>query len=252
MSHLLPLALIRALNALNADFYARIAPEFDATRSQAWQGWQTILSHLPAPEALARPLRVLDVGCGNGRFGVFLAQAGYALDYTGLDNSAALLAFADADLAALSSASRYQLASLDIVEALLAPAPLFETARYDVVGMFGVMHHIPDSTLRLRLMRELSSGLANAGILAWAAWRFADFAKYQARRVALPPELSVYQDQLEGGDAVLDWRRGAHALRYCHHVDDAEHQALDAATGLALLAHYDADTYNRYSLLRRA
>ena len=59
--------------------------------------------------------------------------------------------------------------------------------------------------------------------------------------------------QVEPHDYLLDWRRGEHALRYCHYVDDAEHAALIAATGLTEITTYRADgrtnDMNRYSAL---
>ena len=55
---------------------------------------------------------------------------------------------------------------------------------------------------------------------------------------------------------LLDWRRGVHAARYCHYIDDAEHEALVAATGLELEADFRADgaggQLNRYAVLRKA
>ncbi|NWF71084.1 MAG: class I SAM-dependent methyltransferase [Chloroflexi bacterium] len=84
------------LNALNRTFYAITADEFHETRAQAWPGWQQLLGFLPAGG-----LRLLDVGCGNGRLGVFLgAQRGWPLVYHGMDNSGALLERARAGLSA--------------------------------------------------------------------------------------------------------------------------------------------------------
>ena len=60
---------------------------------------------------------------------------------------------------------------------------------------------------------------------------------------------------MEPNDYLLDWRRGARALRYCHHFDAAEHEALVHASGLVELASWYADgpenAANRFSLLQR-
>jgi 2-polyprenyl-3-methyl-5-hydroxy-6-metoxy-1,4-benzoquinol methylase len=56
------------LNTINREFYRVTAHDFDETRGQPWPGWKRVLPYLKLP------LSVLDVGCGNGRFGVFLAQ----------------------------------------------------------------------------------------------------------------------------------------------------------------------------------
>ena len=61
-------ATFRYLNDLNRRFYETVAIDFDATRQQAWAGWERLLPYLHAP------LSILDIGCGNGRFGAFLAE----------------------------------------------------------------------------------------------------------------------------------------------------------------------------------
>src|SRR4051812_21279538 len=90
---------IRYLNDLNHRFYETVAAEFDATRQTAWQGWHQLIPYL-----MPR-LTVLDVGCGNGRFGVFLAdRLGSAnLHYHGIDSSVALLASASIALAGIDA-----------------------------------------------------------------------------------------------------------------------------------------------------
>ncbi|MEP7293679.1 MAG: hypothetical protein ABI835_17965, partial [Chloroflexota bacterium] len=59
--------------------------------------------------------------------------------------------------------------------------------------------------------------------------------------------------QVEPGDYLLDWRRGViqDCLRYCHHLDDAEHARLVATTGLIALDQYRADAANLYMILRQ-
>jgi SAM-dependent methyltransferase len=57
---------INRLNAINRAFYATVADDFDQTRGTAWPGWQRLLPYL------STPLSVLDIGCGNARFALFL------------------------------------------------------------------------------------------------------------------------------------------------------------------------------------
>ena len=59
----------RRLLAINRSFYQRHAADFARTRRQAWAGWQRLLP------LLRGRARLLDVGCGNGRFGRFWAGA---------------------------------------------------------------------------------------------------------------------------------------------------------------------------------
>lgn len=239
----------RALNALNADFYRTTAPEFDQTRGQAWAGWQAIV---PYAHAIGRtPLRVLDVGCGNGRWGVFLAEQGLSVDYHGVDNSTALLSYAHDALSRVGVPFRLQEA-----DALLSDDWAQAGATYDLIGAFGVLHHVPSSARRLALARFWASLLAQGGVLAFATWRFYDNKRLRGRVVGWSalPDLP-HADTLEAGDYLLDWRRGERALRYCHHTDDDEHRAIEAATELVPCAFYRADgqdgQLNAYSILRK-
>ena len=223
---------IQRLNAINREFYRTTAEAFDQTRGSAWPGWNHLLPHLDSP------LRVLDVGCGNGRLGLFLREHVAEMRYHGLDNNPALLAKARESLPEASFELR------DIVE---TPP---EQGEYDLVALFGVMHHIPGAAQRRDLLARLAQRLAPGGLLAFACWRFYEFERFRQRIVPWPEDITP-----EAHDYLLDWRRGTMALRYCHYVDDAEHAALVDATGLREIETYRADgfsgTVNRYSLLCR-
>lgn len=234
-------ATIQRLNAINRAFYQTVADDFDQTRAAPWPGWMLLLPHLRAP------LNVLDIGCGNARFAVFLAQrlGAEQVTYHGIDNSAALLDRARAHLAAIPGL-RARLDEHDIVE-----QPL-NLGTYDLVTLFGVLHHIPGAEEREQFMGQAAGCVKAGGLLVFAAWRFHEFERYRARVVPWPDDLRV-----EAGDYLLDWRRGAQGLRYCHYVDDAEQAALVAATGMTPVDEYRADgdenRANAYSvLLKRA
>jgi tRNA (uracil-5-)-methyltransferase TRM9 len=225
---------IQRLNAINRAFYRTTADEFDQTRGQPWPGWLRLLPHLRAR------LTALDVGCGNGRLGVFLGQHVEVAHYHGVDNNPALLERARAALAHLPAVT------LDVRDIVENPP---DTGAYDLVALFGVMHHVPGAQQRLNLMRALGQRVRPGGLLAFACWRFYEFERFRQRIVVWPDDMPV-----ETHDYLLDWRRGQTALRYCHYVDDAEHAALVAAAGLAEVETYRADgfsgTVNQYSLLR--
>ena len=239
---------ITRLNAINRAFYAAVADDFDQTRGTAWSGWQRLLPHLTTP------LSVLDVGCGNGRFGLFLhdnlqpspdsalSTQHSALSYTGLDSSPALLAHARDALTA-KAGLHATLEQRDIIE----NPP--DTGEYDLVVLLGVLHHIPGYEQRQTFMRQLARRVKSGGLLVFAAWRFYEYDRFRERIVPWSEDMHV-----EANDYLLDWRRGAVSLHYCHYTDDAEHDALVAATGLTEIDTYRADgqggASNRYSLLR--
>ncbi len=237
---------IRRLNAINQRFYATAGAEFDQSRQRAWQGWDRLLAYL------SPPLSVLDVGCGNGRLGVFLAEkfGGERLRYHGIDSSAALIARAAVALAALANVTA-TFDQRDLVEQPLGGAPDDSLGQFDLVALFGVLHHVPGADRRAGLLRALADQVALGGILAFTEWRFADEPRFRERIVAWDAIAEVSTLAVEPGDSLLDWRRGTTALRYCHHVDDAEHARLIAAVGLPLIAEYRADAANLYTIFRK-
>ena len=232
---------IRALNALNRRFYHITAAHFDRTRARPWAGWERLLPYL---DALPKPIRVLDVGCGNGRFGVFLAERLGAenVRYHGVDGAPTLLERARAALA--EAHVRAQIEERDVLEGGLPDG------EYGLVALFGVLHHVPSYRRRRAFMRELAARVAGGGYLALTAWCFYEFERFRRRIQPWPQEWRA-----EKHDYLLDWQSGPQAVRYCHYVDEAEHADLLAATGLDVVETFRADgktgTLNRYSILRR-
>jgi tRNA (uracil-5-)-methyltransferase TRM9 len=229
----------RCLNDINREFYRITAAEFDQTRGQAWRGWEMLLPHLQQPPT------VLDVGCGNGRFGAFLAdKLQGSFYYHGIDNNAALLGFAAHSLS--GKIPNFHLEKRDLLEGLALTQP------YDLIVLFGVIHHIPGYRERQAFIRTLAESVVPGGILAFACWRFYEFERFRERIVPWGADLA---GRVEKHDYLLDWRRGEVAVRYCHYVDDDEHTALVGASGLREVATYRADgstgMINRYSILRK-
>lgn len=223
----------RRLNAINREFYRITADEFDQTRGTSWPGWEHLRPYLKAP------LSVLDVGCGNGRFGLFLRERYAGVQYYGMDNSGALLQHARVALGADAT-----LEFRDVVE--MPP----DAGEYDLVVAFGLLHHIPGAVERQDFVRALAQRVKPDGLLAFACWRFYEYERFRERITPWPDDLAV-----EPNDYLLDWRRGAVALRYCHYVDDDEQAALMSASGLHEVTTYRADGQdgqsNGYSLLRK-
>jgi S-adenosylmethionine-dependent methyltransferase len=147
-----------------------------------------LAGHLAGP-----PLRVLDVGCGQGTQSVRLARLGH--DVTGVDASDALLADLADTLAAEPAATRARVRTIqgDVRDV----ATLCEPGTFDVVLCHGVLMYFPDPE---PLLGEVARMVAHGGLLAllvrngdglamrpgllgdWAtAWRAFDGAAYDNR-----------------------------------------------------------------------
>ncbi len=231
-------ATIARLNRINRDFYRATTAEFDETRQGAWLGWGRLLDFIDSPIA-----SVLDLGCGNGRFARFLARRQpQPFQYIGVDNNPELLEIA-----------RHSLTKAGIEATLLeSDLVLGELSRRSaqLVALFGLVHHVPGVARRRALLADAGKRVLPGGHLAFACWRFYEQARFRRRVIAWPQDIAV-----EKHDYLLDWRRGERALRYCHYVDDAEHDGLIEATGLSVVADYRADgaegTLNRYTVLKK-
>lgn len=232
---------IALLNQLNQQFYQTVANSFDETRSRAWAGWEQLVEYLP--KTPAEKFKVLDIGCGNGRFGVFLSEHISNLFYMGIDSNLFLLQRAHETLT--EHAVEHHLQQANILDKF---AP--EHLPYDLVVAFGVMHHIPGFEQRRAFVHKMAGWLSGTGILALTFWTFYEQERFRERIVAWddPQVPEIYRHlPVEKHDYLLDWRREAKALRYCHYVDLEEQRQL--TDGFNVIATYDADGSNRYVIL---
>ncbi len=235
------------LLTLNRRFYERVAESFHETRRNPQPGLLRAVDFLPSPAQ--RPLRLLDVGCGNGRFARILNDQAIACDYLGVDGSAALLDHARAEAPGWTH-----------VTATFAQADLAQpgwgqrlTKRpFGAVTCFATLHHLPSRSLRQRVVSELAAQLADDAPLILSFWQFLDDARLASKRLPWasvglgvnpgvnPGADDAILDELEPGDALLPWQQ-TDAVRYAHHVDEAEARALAQAAGLHVVDCYYAD-----------
>lgn len=254
-----------ALRELNRGFYEERAAAFSETRDHPWPGWKRVVARArEAADATrragdpARALRVLDVGCGNGRLAGALLDARLAeLRYLGLDASAEMLALARAD----HPGCEFRLC--DVLDLVTPPgalaAHLAGDAPFDLVAAFGLFHHVPGFAQRRALLAALL-GCARAGGLAAASfWQFGSFARLRARIAPwseLDPAIASRIDgsTLEAGDHLLRFGEGSGPLRYCHFIDEPELDRLLDGLPATVVDRFASDgredALNAYVVLR--
>ena len=255
---------ILTLNRINLKFYQDHASEFSAARSQPWPGWNRLEPLLRQAWPPQRRLSVLDVGCGNARFAQFLHdRLELPFSYLGIDASSALLEHAQDRLRRLQElrptllsdcqVRRFDLVSGDAEEALPAGA-------FDLLVVFGLMHHVPGRETRAKLLTTLARGLGRAGTFIVTFWQFGAHERFQKKfrswksfnqASRRPLDLA----QLEAGDQLVSWGEDPAAQRYCHFVSPEEAQLLLSNLKLRCLDAFSADgntgDLNQYYLLRR-
>jgi SAM-dependent methyltransferase len=144
------------------------------------------------------------------------AQAGEAIDLS--------------DLIAGASFAR-----VDVIER----ADAIAAGPFDLIGMFGVLHHVPGEAARVALLRALAARLASGGTLAVAFWRTrAD--EEPAKRVPWE-SAGIEASDVEPGDRLLRFDTDASVFRFAHFADEPELARLASALELPLAGRFDSD-----------
>ena len=246
---------VLALNAINRNFYAQVAAEWSDTRRSPWPGFARIAHCITAICQPESPLRVLDVGCGDGRFAAYLCeQLRNPLAYCGIDGSAALRQHARGR----ELGPQFRFEAVDFVDQ--PPSAAIPAEEFDLIAVLGVLHHVPSSQARRELVRTLGARLSAAGLLALTFWHLPDDPRFASRVVPWSAHnaqaaTAIALEQLEPGDTLLRWGNGAAPPRYCHFPSAQEIDALLAESGLRCIDRFRADgrgdQLNEYVLLAR-
>ena len=189
--------------------------------------------------------RVLDIGCGNGRFAHFLLENHPIgpLEYTGVDQSLELLAIAENECIGSSGDNlrwlQYDVTAEELEEALLAD-------QYQLVVAFGLLHHIPSLEYRRKLIAYLSKKTCPNGVLVFTIWRFDQSERFHSKIISWQDYNRRATDkidtrELEPGDYLMSFGDTGGVARYCHAPDENEVDVLTDSLGLKRIAQFSAD-----------
>jgi len=140
------------LNKTKQD-YNLIAEDFSRTREKPWEEIEFLFNDYLIPGE-----RVLDLGCGNGRYFEFLKKGN--IDYFGVDSSEKLIEIAK---------KRNPKARFQTADALSLPFP---ENYFDKVYSVAVLHQIPSNEFRLQFLKEVKRILKPGGLLILTVWKF--------------------------------------------------------------------------------
>ena len=245
------------LLALNRQFYATVAEPFHSTRRSWPQGNVRLLPFLSAGDTSDRGLRVLDAGCGNGRFAAVLDTLDTHVDYVGVDANPRLLELARKSAAELANVhATFVEADLSLLDwsSVLRCRSSGTDSGFDAVVCLSTLQHMPSAELRTQIVRSLADLLAPGGKLVVSVWQFLTSPRLASRRIEWST-LGIANEDVEPGDALLPWKQDIYAVRYVHQIDLAELRALAKHAQLEICSTYSADgkegNLNLYAIMKR-
>ena len=169
-------------------------------------------------EGLNKGEKVLDLGCGNGRWYELFRDK--EVDYFGVDNSENLIEIARQNF---SGAKFFVGDALNLT---------FPDSFFDKAYLIALLHHIPSEYFRIRLLQEVKRVLKKEGILILTCWKihrvveFFLILKYTFLRI-------IGKSKLDFKDIFLPW--GKKTLRYYHCFSKRELENLVKKSGFEIL-----------------
>jgi len=242
---------VKQLNEVNRQFYLSTSKYFNKSRQYYWQGWEKLISCLSNRQAdlQGSTLKVLDVGCGNGRLGKFLKERLKKIDYVGIDENKYLLNQAKKTLSEVKLIEKNVLDDWELKD------------KFDLIAIIGLLHHIPGKENRLKILKRAKKLLSKDGVIILTIWQFNKLKRMKRKIVSWKEFIKLSKkevdlSQLEEGDTIIDWKRGPRAFRYCHLMDGKELKWLVKKLEMKIEQDFVSDSKqgqgNRYILLKKS
>jgi ubiquinone/menaquinone biosynthesis C-methylase UbiE len=151
----------RIMNDLRKD-YNLTASSFASSRDRLWPEFSFLFDSAREGE------RVLDLGCGNGRFSQCLEKT----DYTGIDFSEELIKEAK---------KRFPQKRFLVANVLKLP---FKEKFFDKVYSIAVIHQIPSHEKRIEVLQETKRVLKEGGKAFFTVWNMDEETKKSSREIS--------------------------------------------------------------------
>jgi ubiquinone/menaquinone biosynthesis C-methylase UbiE len=221
----------RAVKMQLSETFDEIASHFSITRYKPWPESKRFISTFPKDSYF------LDLGCGNGRNSVHLANEGMGV--VGCDFSKALLEIAQNKFEWNRVFDRTQ-----VVQGDISFLPI-KNETFDAALYIATIHHLPLQDERLASLKEVRRILKPGGRALVSAW-----AQEQDKfREELKKPVS---EGLEYGDIFLPWKMkdGREFQRYYHLFSKDEFEDMIEKSGLEeVRLFFSAD--NHYAELKK-
>jgi tRNA (uracil-5-)-methyltransferase TRM9 len=244
---------INILNQLNKQFYDETGSVvWNQKPDYYWQGWYQLTAFindkLTTKQSLSNQFKILDLGCGNSRFANFLvseldSEQVENIEYLGVDFSVNLIDTFKTK--PRTNFANFELLELDVISQLHQ----LKEIKFDLIVIFGLIHHIPSHQARTKFFEQVSSLLKPSGLLIFTTWQYLDTPRLIKRVVDPETEtgksvfqrLGIQKTDLEPGDNILDWVKKVFSYRYSHYFDEAEVKGFITDNNLNLVHSFVCD-----------
>lgn len=193
--------------------YSLIAKDFSRTRSSPWPELRFLFD-----DYLKVGDRVLDLGCGNGRYFPFFEEK--KTDYYGADASKQLIDIAN---------KKWPQGRFFLEEALDLSFP---NNFFDKVYSIAVLHQIPSKEFRNQFVNEVKRVLKKKGLFIVSVWKFhrneemSSLLKYTLFK-------AIGKSKLDWGDVFISW--GDKTERYYHCFSEKKLEGLVRENGFKIV-----------------
>jgi len=193
--------------------YILIAKDFSRTRKFPWSEMRFLFDDYLIPND-----KVLDLGCGNGRYFPFFNER--KIDYYGVDNCAELIKIAK---------DKYPQARFQVEEALNLSFP---DNSFDKVYGIAVLHQIPVKNFGIQFLKEVKRVLRPRGLIVLTVWKL-----HRPKDIRLLLKYTflkiIRRSELDWGDLFIPW--GKKTKRYYHYFFKKEIEDLVRKAGLRII-----------------
>jgi 2-polyprenyl-3-methyl-5-hydroxy-6-metoxy-1,4-benzoquinol methylase len=221
--------------------YQAIACQFDNTRRK--RNWPELEQFVSQISTVDRQLKVLDVGCGNGRLLELFTDKD--INYLGVDNCSELISIAQDKY---RDQTQVEFRICDVFKLSELPE-----INFDYIFSIAMLHHLPSYKLRLEAIKQLKNKVKPDGVIFISVWKHWQQAKYRKLIIKHWILKLLGKHQMDLGDIIFDWKSSQGQIisqRYYHAFTARELKKLAHDANLTVQKIYK-DKFNYYLALSK-
>lgn len=208
--------------------YSKIADDFSQTRKWLWPEFDFFKKYIKEGD------KILDVGCGNGRFYPFVKDI-KNISYVGIDNNEALIKHAQK----IYPSTKFLVGDLLHI-------PYDEQA--DILFSIASFHHIPSSKLRNKSAQELNRVIKKNGYAVITVWNLFQ-KRYRKHIIKSLFNFIVHFGRYDWNDTFIPWSKTG-VKRYYHAFTPGELKKIFKKNGFDIVEMFYTRKGKKTSFLK--